>query len=49
MILRKLLLERGIKPEELPPEEDVKKLERRVKSEDKKFIKNPEKLKNKKD
>lgn len=42
--VRKLLLERGIKPEELPPEEDVKKLERRVKSEDKKFIKKPDKL-----
>ena len=42
--VRKLLLERGIKPEELPADEDVKKLERRVKSEDKKFIKNPEKL-----
>lgn len=42
--VRKLLLERGIKPEELPAEEDVKKLERRVKSEDKKFLKNPEKL-----
>lgn len=44
--VRELLLKRGIKPEELPPEEDVKKLERRVKSEDKKFIKNPDKLKN---
>ena len=43
--VRKLLLERGIRPEELPPEEDVKKLERRVKSEDKKFVKNPDKLK----
>jgi len=42
--VRKLLLERGIKPEELPAEEDVKKLERRVKSENKAFIKNPEKL-----
>ncbi len=42
--VRKLLLDRGIKPEELPAEEDVKKLERRVKSEDKKFFKNPEKL-----
>jgi DNA-damage-inducible protein D len=42
--VRKLLLERGIKPEELPAEEDVKKLDRRVKSEDKKFLKNPDKL-----
>ncbi|MEI6293731.1 MAG: DNA damage-inducible protein D [Methanomicrobiales archaeon] len=30
--VRELLLKRGIKPEELPPEEDLKKLERRVKS-----------------
>jgi len=44
--VRKLLLERGIKPEELPPAEDVKKLERKVKSENNKFINNPEKLKN---
>ena len=43
--VRKLLLERGICPEELPPEEDVKKLERRVKSEDKKFVKKPDTLK----
>ena len=42
--VRKLLLERGIRPEELPPEEDVKKLEHRVKSEDRKFVQNPEKL-----
>jgi DNA-damage-inducible protein D len=46
--VRKLLLERGIKPEELPPEEDVKKLERKVRSEDKKFTKNPDKLTGKK-
>ena len=39
------LLERGIHPEELPPEEDVKKLERRVKTEDKKFIEKPDTLK----
>lgn len=42
--VRKLLLDRGIKPEELPVEEDIKKLERRVKSEDKKIGKKPEKL-----
>ncbi len=35
--VRKVLLQRGIKPEELPPEEDIKKLERRVKSESKKI------------
>ncbi len=42
--VRKILLERGIKPEELPPEEDIKKLERRVKSEEKKLGKKPDKL-----
>lgn len=42
--VRKILLQRGIKPEELPPEEDIKKLERRVKSESKKLGKNPDKL-----
>jgi len=42
--VRKILLQRGIKPEELPPEEDIKKLERRVKTESKKLGKNPDKL-----
>lgn len=42
--VRNLLLERGIKPEELPSEEDIKKLERRVKSDDKNIGKHPEKL-----
>jgi len=42
--VRKILLQRGIKPEELPPEEDIKKLERRVKSESNKLDKNPDKL-----
>ena len=43
--VRKILLERGINPENLPPEEDIKKLERRVTSEEKKLGKNPKKLK----
>jgi DNA-damage-inducible protein D len=43
--VRGLLIERGIKPEELPAEEDIKKLERRVSSESKKLGKNPDKLK----
>lgn len=42
--VRKLLLDRGIKPEELPPEEDIKKLERRVKSDDKTISRKPDKL-----
>jgi DNA-damage-inducible protein D len=42
--VRKILLEREIVPENLPPEEDIKKLERRVKSEEKKLGKKPDKL-----
>lgn len=36
--IRKMLAERGIKPEKLPPAEDIKKLDRRTKSQDKKLI-----------
>nr|WP_317173101.1 hypothetical protein [Flavobacterium soyangense] len=42
--VRKLLLDRKIVPENLPPEEDIKKLERRVNSETKNIGKNPDKL-----
>lgn len=35
--VRSMLEQRGIKPEELPPSEDIKKLERRVKSNEKKL------------
>ena len=42
--VRKILLERGIQPEELSAEEDIKKLERRVSSEEKKLGKNPDAL-----
>jgi DNA-damage-inducible protein D len=37
--LRDMLSQRGIRPEKLPPEEDIKKLERRVKSDEKKLEK----------
>lgn len=37
--VRGVLGERGIKPEDLPPAEDLKKLERKVKSDEKKMIK----------
>jgi len=40
--VRSLLVDRGIKPEELPPEEDLKKLERRVQTDEKKLIKSSE-------
>lgn len=42
--VRDMLNQRGIKPEKLPPEEDIKKLERRVKSEEKKIEKQSGKL-----
>lgn len=35
--VRNMLGERGIKPEQLPPSEDIKKLERRVKTQEKKI------------
>jgi len=43
--VRTLLGKSGIRPEQLPPEEDIKKLERRVKSSDKEIVK--KKLKSK--
>lgn len=42
--VRHTLLERGIRPESLPAAEDVKKVERRLASEEKKSLKNPEGL-----
>jgi len=42
--VRKTLLERGIQPEALPAAEDVKKVERRLVSENKKSLKEPEAL-----
>ncbi|TVR04624.1 MAG: DNA damage-inducible protein D [Spirochaetaceae bacterium] len=42
--VRDTLLSRGIRPEALPPAEDVKKVERRLTSEEKKALKNPDRL-----
>jgi DNA-damage-inducible protein D len=42
--VRDTLLSRGIRPEILPPAEDVKKVERRLLSEDKKALKKPDAL-----
>ena len=42
--VRQTLLDRGIRPESLPPEEDVKKVERRLSSEERKSLKNPGRL-----
>lgn len=46
--VRKLLLQKGIIPENLPAEEDVKKLQRKLKSDDKLIVKTAKKLKSKK-
>ena len=45
--VRKMLLDRGIVPENLPPAEDVKKVERRLKSEEKKALENKKSKKDK--
>lgn len=42
--VRQTLLDRGIRPESLPPAEDVKKVERRLAAEEKRSLKNPESL-----
>ncbi len=42
--VRQTLLNRGIRPESLPPAEDVKKVERRLTTEEKKALKKPDTL-----
>jgi DNA-damage-inducible protein D len=42
--VRKTLLDRGIRPESLPPEEDIKKVERRVTSDERKSLAHPDTL-----
>jgi DNA-damage-inducible protein D len=42
--VRQTLLNRGIRPESLPAAEDIKKVERRLSTEEKKALKNPETL-----
>lgn len=42
--VRQMLGERGIKPEDLPPAEDIKKVERRVASNEKNIEKTTRKL-----
>jgi len=37
--VRKMLIERGVKPEELPPAEDVKKIQRKLEGDEKKLFK----------
>ena len=42
--VRNTLIERGIRPENLPPDEDVKKVERKLQSDEKNGLKNPKSL-----
>ncbi len=46
--VRKMLLDRGVKPEQLPSSEDVKKVQRRIDSEEKRVLKEVKNLQNKK-
>lgn len=47
LAVRKMLNERGVKPEQLSPAEDVKKVQRRLDSEEKKVLKSAKENKNK--
>ncbi len=46
--VRKMLIERGVKPEQLPPSEDVKKLQRKLEGDEKKMLKDVKKKSKKK-
>lgn len=46
--VRKMLMERGVKPEQLPPGEDVKKLQRKLEGDEKKIVKEAKQNKKKK-
>ena len=43
LAVRKILIERGVKPEQLPPAEDLSKVKRRLESEEKKMLKGKKK------
>lgn len=43
LAVRKILKERGVQPENLPPAEDVNKVERRLKGDEKKLLKDVKK------
>lgn len=47
LAVRKMLQDRGVKPEQLPPSEDIKKVERRLESEEKKILKEVKKIQEK--
>lgn len=44
LAVRKMLQDRGVKPEQLPPSEDIKKIERRLESEEKQILKEVKKI-----
>lgn len=46
--VRKMLIERGVKPEQLPPADDVKKLQRKLNTDEKKMLTDAKKNKTKK-
>lgn len=48
LAVRKMLIERGVKPEQLPASEDLKKVQRRLEGDEKKVIKDAKKLKDRK-
>lgn len=45
--IRKILMERGVKPKHLPPAEDVQRIKRKLNSDEKKALKNPREKKKK--
>jgi len=47
LAVRKMLIQRGVKPEQLPPAEDLKKVQRRLYGEEKKVLKDAKKKKSK--
>ncbi len=47
LAVRKILDKRGVKPEQLPPSEDIKKVERRLDNEEKMILKEVRKIHNK--
>lgn len=47
LAVRKMLIERGVKPEQLPPSEDLKKVQRRLDGDEKKMLKEGKKKKDK--
>lgn len=43
LAVRKMLIKRGVKPEQLPPSEDVKKLQRKIQGDEKQILKDAKK------